>query len=331
MTIATIQFEGIGTRSYAPEGPFGAAGQTPLPSFKPGQAVGGDSEAEFVYLNFIPLTTVTLNQGDFLVWDNSYTTIQTATGSGAHAFNESIGTFFCGGRIGDPAAAGRDGANTFSYTFAPNGVYGIWAQRCGVSLGSLAAISAQTKPANTTAVPGQLSQPATPLGGSMGIQNVYSAPLTRTFTATTVNGSTTLSAVSASRFLVKGQTLSGTGIATGAVVTDIQGLTVTMSLAATAGGTGVTITAANNSTYVTTTNLSAVLTNVTSIAGIYPNQTIAGTGIPGSTTIVSIGGNQAPYTITMSAAATATANNINATTSGYYECFLRWPQVATQN
>jgi hypothetical protein len=103
-----------------------------------------------------------------------------------------------------------------------------------------------------------------------------------------------------------------------------------MSLAATAAGS-VTITAANNSAVCTTTNGSAVLTNVTSIAGIYPNQTIAGTGIPGSTTILSISGNSAPYSITMSANASATANNIAVTTTGYYETFLDWPYIGVQN
>jgi hypothetical protein len=160
---------------------------------------------------------------------------------------------------------------------------------------------------------------------------MWSAPLSTTFTATTVTGSAVLTAVSSCKFLVKGQSLSGAGIATGAVIIDIQGSTVTMSLAATASASGVTVTSQNNQAFCTTTNTSAVLTNVTSIAGIYPNQTIAGTGIPGATTIVSITGNAAPYTITMSAAATATANNISIATSVYYETFLRWPAISVQN
>jgi hypothetical protein len=37
-----------------------------------------------MYLMFAPVASVTLNQGDVLVWDNSYTAVQSATGSGAH-------------------------------------------------------------------------------------------------------------------------------------------------------------------------------------------------------------------------------------------------------
>jgi hypothetical protein len=50
MTIAIAQFEAVGARIYLPEGPFGAAGQTPFPSFKVGTVAAGDDEAEFVYV-----------------------------------------------------------------------------------------------------------------------------------------------------------------------------------------------------------------------------------------------------------------------------------------
>lgn len=329
MTIATFQFEAIGTRTYSPEGPYGAAGTAPFPNFKPGEVFGGDGEGEFTFLLLGVTGALTLNQGDVLVWDNSYTAVQAATGSGAHPFGADVGTFFLGGRVGDPAAAPNAG-NAWSYTFPVPGVYGIWVQRAGTSLMNIATVNAQTKPLNTTAVAGQVNAPATALASSMGIANAWAAPTSWTFTGTTVSGSTLVTGVSTNKGLVKGQTLSGTGVATGAIITDIQGSTVTMSIAATAAGT-VTITAANNSTYVTTTNGSPILTNVTSIAGIYPNQTIAGTGIPGSTTILSINGTPGNYTITMSANATATANNINATTSIYVEAFLRWPNIAVQN
>lgn len=328
MTIATLQFEAVGGHIFTPEGPYGASGNTPLASFKYGTVAAGDAESEYVFLQFAPVASVTMNQGDVLVWDNSYNCVLSATGTAAHPFGASVGTLFLGGRVGDPAAAPAAG-NVWSFTFAP-GVYGIWVQRAGTSICNIATINAQSKPANTTAVAGQLNQPATALVASMGVVGLWSAPLSVAFTGTTAVGSTVLTAVTSNKDLVKGQTLSGTGVPAGAVITDIQGGTVTMSLAATAAG-AVTITAANNSTFVTTTNLSANLTNVTSIAGIYPNQTIAGTGIPASTTIVSITGNQAPYTITMSAAATATANNINATTTIYYEAFLRWPYIGVQN
>jgi hypothetical protein len=152
------------------------------------------------------------------------------------------------------------------------------------------------------------------------------------FTATTVSGSATLSVVSSFQFLVRGQTLSGTGIPVGAVIIDIGNGTVTMSLPATASGAGVAVTAANGSTFATTTSASPVLTAVTSIAGLYPNQIVAGTGLAAGSTIKSIQGNSAPYTITLSANATASAPNIAVTVAAptvaapnYLEAFLRWP------
>lgn len=330
MTIAKIQFEGVGARVYLPEGPYGSGGQFPLPSWSEGTVVAGDDEAEFVYLKFNVVAALTMNQGDVLVWDNGYLAVQAATGSGAHPFSASVGTFFLGGRVGDPAAAPNAG-NVWSYAFTP-GLYGIWAQRSGSSLLNCATTNAQTKPINTTAVAGQVNAPAAPLASSMGITGINAAPTSWAFTANTVSGSALLTVTAAAKGGMKvGQQLSGTGIATGAIITDINGANVTMSLAATATNSAQTITATNSVALATTTNGSPVLTNVTTIAGLYPNQTIAGTGIPGSTTIVNIQGNSAPYSITMSANATATANNIAITGSIYVEALLRWPQVTVQN
>ena len=163
----------------------------------------------------------------------------------------------------------------------------------------------------------------------MGIVGAYSCATSNTFTAATTTGSVNLTAVSQCKGLVIGQTLTGTGIAVGAIIKDIQGATVVMSLVASATGAGVTITAANNLFVCTTTNTSPSLTNVTSIAGVYPNQTVTGTGIAG--VVVSIFGNAAPYTILMSANSTATANNIAATTSVYIETFVKTPYIGVQN
>src|SRR5271165_5797404 len=134
MTISNFQFEGVGGRTFTPEGPYGAAGQTPLPSFKPGAVVAGDSEAELTFLLFPVTAAVTLNQGDLLVWDNSYAASQTSFvfATAGYPAGADVGAFFLGGRVGDVAAAPAAG-NQFSYTFSP-GVYGIWVQRAGTSL-----------------------------------------------------------------------------------------------------------------------------------------------------------------------------------------------------
>jgi hypothetical protein len=158
-------------------------------------------------------------------------------------------------------------------------------------------------------------------------------PTSKTFTADTLTGSTTLLNVNVGKFIQKGMRLTGTGIPTTTAspsthIVDINGSTVTMSAAATATGTGVTITALMNSTSGTTTNGSSLLTNIQAINGFYPNQTIAGTGIPASTTIQSITGSGNRFIITMSANATASAANISFTTTAmpnYNEVMLSWP------
>ena len=102
MTIAYREYEAIGGRIFLPT-LLGLAGQTPLPEWAFGTVAAGDAESEFVYLQFAPTVAVTLNQGDALVWDNSYMVVQAGTGTGFHPFGADLGAFFLGGRRGDPA------------------------------------------------------------------------------------------------------------------------------------------------------------------------------------------------------------------------------------
>jgi hypothetical protein len=325
MTISRAKSDLIGPRVFAPEGPYQTA-NWPLQEFSPGEWHRGDGESKFVFVTLPIVASVTVNQGDWVVWDNSYAATLTATGAGAHPFGASCGVLYFGGRVAASALAPIAG-NAWTYTLTA-GIYGVWVQVYGTAVAGIATVNAQTKPLNTTAVAGRVDAPAAALAGSMGIASAFACPTSFAFTGTTTIGSVNLTAASTNKGLVIGQTLTGTGVATGAVIKDIQGPIVVMSLAATAAGT-VTITAANNSFVCTTTNLSPNLTNVTSIAGIYPNQTVTGTGIVG--TIVSILGNAAPYTIVMSSNSTATANNIAATTALYIEAFLKDPLIAVQN
>lgn len=327
MTIASFQAEAVGARIYAPEGPFGAGGGTPLPNFKPGVVAAGDCEGELVFLNLQILSApVTLNQGDVIAWDNSYTAVLLATATATRGM--SVGTFFCGGRFGDPAALQGGG---WSATFPAAGTYGIWAQRAGTSLVNAASTAANANLVNSTTTAGRVDAPATAPVGSRQVSSLYIAPLSGTFTANTVIGSNLLSNVSSLQGVVRGQQVTGTGIPVGTTVLDITGNSVVMSNSATAANTGITVTWANNAFVANTTAGSTTLTGVSGVAGVYPNQTIAGAGIPGGTTIVSINGNLGNYTITLSAAATATATAAAMTTSGYLEGYLKWPLVDKAN
>src|SRR5262249_58447745 len=59
-----------------------------------------------------------------------------------------------------------------------------------------------------------------------------------TFTATTTNGSRTLTAISSATGLVVGQVVTGTGIQTGTTITGLTGSTITLSRPATATNGG---------------------------------------------------------------------------------------------
>lgn len=327
MTISTFQAEGIGAKLYSPQGPYGAAGQTPLPEFKPGFVVRGDAEGEFVFVLFRVLTApITLNQGDVLGWDNSYDAIPLATGITTRGM--AVGTFFCGGSFGNPAAI-QGGA--WSATFPTAGTYGIWVQRTGVSLINAASTAANANLINTTTTAKQIDAPGTPLVTSKAVIGAYIAPITGTFTGNLVAGSTLITGASTTQGLTIGQLLTGTGIGAGASIIDINASGIVMSVAATAAETGTTVTWANGTFLATTTSGSPTLTGISGLAGVYPNQTISGTGIPGSTTILAINGNPGNFTITLSANATAAGTGVTMTTNGYVEAYLRSAYIDKTN
>ena len=335
MTIATFQFEDIGAHVYGPEGPFGAGGNTPQASFKPGDTISGDNGAEFLYVLLNATVAMTLNQGDLVCWDNTMVASRTGEISVANEYDIglNVGTVFLGGRVADAGTLPAAG-NQWSVTLAV-GQYAIWVQRAGASLANINATTTPAIPSTIGGTKGRMTFLAVPTkSNAIAPGSIGFMPTSKTFTADTLAGSTTLLNANVGKFLQKGMIVTGTGIpaattSPSTVIIDINGPIITMSAAATATGTGVTITALANSTSGTTLNTSPVLTAVQSIVGFYPNQTIAGTGIPASTTILSIsGGGLGGYSITMSANATASASNISFTTTAmpnYGEVMLNWP------
>lgn len=331
MTIAIAQYEGVGARLFAPEGPYGTAGQTPLPPYKPGTVVGGDAESEFVFLLFPVYASRTINQGDFICWDNSYqaNVLSDVFATTGYPLGTDVGTFYLGGRSGDPAAWPNAG-NLWSYTFPSAGIYGIWAQRAGTSIGNWGTITTQATQTVSTSTVGQV---ASATGGThyQNITGLASSALTRTFAANTVTGSPVLTGITVLTLgtgVEIGMTLSGTGIPNGAVVTDFQGSTVTMNVVATATNTGTTVTATKGTAWITTVNGSPVVTSPT-INGLYPNALLTAVGVAGGASkIVSISGNASPYSITLAGNSTASAT-VTSTASQYIETFLRWPYLSS--
>jgi hypothetical protein len=329
MSIANFQFEMIGARPLIPEGPYGGAGLAPLPSMKPGTVAAGDSEAEFVFLLINIYASRTINQGDFIAWDNSYmaNVVSDVFATTGYPLGTNLGTFFLGGRSADVAAWPNAG-NYWSYTFPSAGVYGIWVQRAGTSVGNWGTITTQATQTVTTSTVGQLASAT----GATHYQNVAgcaSVALTRTMSATTTNGSVNLTGITILTLgtgLEIGMTLSGTGIPNGAFIVDIQGATIVMNVAATASGT-VTVTATKGTTYITTVNGSPIVSSPT-INGFYPNALLTAVGVAGGASkIVSIIGNYAngfQFTLAGNSSASAT---VTATASQYVETFLRWPYL----
>jgi hypothetical protein len=338
--IAIEQFDYIGVRLVQPSGPLENA--LTGHSFKLGAVVRGDCEAEFVYVAFNAPAAVTLQQGQLIGWDASFqayipTTTNTRRG-------DKIGTFFLGGRVGDP------GAGPFQITLQP-GSYGMWVQRTGESLLLLAG-AGTTIPANanlvtTTATGGAADCPTTPLAGTKVIVGVYISPVTSAITANTVTGSNVLGNPSTLQGVEVGMKATGTGIPAGCYVQSFNGTSITLgnnlaagSALATATNTGTTVTFTKYSVVADSTNGSPVLSNVSNIAGIYPGSVLNAVtvGIAAGSTVLSISGNPGSYQITMSANATSSTVSttfpfapINAAQASLVEAVLNTPYIDKTN
>jgi hypothetical protein len=112
--------------------------------------------------------------------------------------------------------------------------------------------------------------------------------------------SPTVKAVSNLAGVLVGQPISGTGIPAGTTITGISASPNTITMSANA-----TITSLVAAATGITTAGSPILTTVSTVTGVLVGQPISGVGIPAGTTIASVNA-VAPYTITMSANATAT-------------------------
>lgn len=343
MSIANKAFGAIGPKVFSPEGPLGANSQFPFPQFDFGEVVMGDKESQFIYLQLVVEASITLNQGDFLVWDNTFTAIQALAGASQLTPGSGVGTFFLGGRFGDPAAAPNANAgNLWSFTFAP-GVYGVWAQRFGVSAGNWGTITAQADTAFSTAVAGQLAALASAGTHGATIPNVFTSPTSLTFTGATTSGSNVLTGIAPllgnlMKGLKKGLPITGTGLNAGCTIADISGSTITLANRlnsagpnATASATGITFTVDFTACWATfTTGLFTM--NVDGTQGMIPNSTLSGTGVGTSAILTSIQGNPGQQVANVTVANTATeATPVLVTGAGYIETMLRLPYVSVQS
>jgi len=342
MAIAYFQFGDIGGKLPL-EGPLSAI---PTGQFltKPGTVIEGDQGAEFVFCTFNAVSGMTVNQGDVFCWNHNY--IADRAGAiqvtGAYDVGVQVGTLFLGGRTGDSTS--YSGSYGTWQQILKVGTYGIWCQRCGSSLANINAYTSPLLPTTMgdTAVAGRMTFLAAGTHSNSiapgTIAMMPKAPGTaHTFTADTLTGSPTLLNLNDGSWLKVGMRVTGTGIPTtttspATVITAIDGATVTLSAAATATNAAQTITVLIGSTSGNVLSGSPIISNVISIEGFYPNQTIAGTNIPASTTILTITGSNGNYSILMSANATGTLVNCSLTVTtapNYNEVLLSWPYFTT--
>ncbi|MBY3590609.1 hypothetical protein HJA87_12040 [Rhizobium bangladeshense] len=244
MSIATSQTDRLGANPFVVDGPFIAGSGVPAPIFALGSVAGGDREAEWVYCRLVLASQTTLQPGQWFQWTRDYDASLLTTA--AAVVGQRCGVF--AGAAQPPTITGGP---IGSITLAA-GTYYVWLQRNGQAPGQVSTATAALVVAETTTTAGLANAPASATVGTKAIANVNFAAANQTFTATTVNGSpvlTALSGLSANSGPFIGAAVSGTGIPGGATVTGItytpNGVvqSVTLSANATANGTGITITA----------------------------------------------------------------------------------------
>jgi hypothetical protein len=327
MTIARLQYEGIGARVFMPAGPY-ILGQFPLPDPAFGTVVDGDAGAEFIFLKYAPVASTTLNQGDVVVWDAKMMAVPAKLGSAYHPWGANVGVVYFGGSRGDTTS--NQAGNIWTYTFAA-GTYGIWVQRAGACVAHYAVVTAQADATYTTAGAGAVSALSAGATSSETIQGMYSGLTTGTFTASAVSGASTMTSVSDTNNLEIGLTLSGTSVTGGTYITDIQGSTIYLSQAVTGTISTGTITWKSGTTFPTVAAASgATSITVGNIPGIFPGATLTGTNV--SSVISSISGKPGAYVINLATATTgAVAVTVSLAATIYVEAFLSWPFITAQN
>jgi hypothetical protein len=259
MTIAQLNSNAFGLKVGTPQGPIDTI-NGPFPDFRYGSIVQGDAAGVFVAAKFTATAGQVVKQGDVFYINNNFTATLAATSG--RALGVKIGTFFMGGNYQlTPGAT----AQPYSYTFAPAGDYLVWLQVDGVSLVNVASTALTGKVACTTTTAGQIDAPTAGVtAGSATLFGLYLPATNYTFTATTVNGSPTLTNISTLVGIYPNMTITGTGIPGSTTIASIQGVpgnyTITLSANASASGSAVTMTCAGyveaylNATHVSTLN-----------------------------------------------------------------------------
>lgn len=244
MTVSTFQTAWFGSNPNVLDGPVGSPTPTGsgviVPQFKLGHLAQGDSEAEFIYCKLVLAAATTLIPGQAYVIDDDYNATLLSTA------NSPRGAKVMFLMVNAPSNA-QQPAGTYYGWFLRSGKFPVLTNT--LTVGALAETSATAGTINTPAGAATV--------GSKLIVGLYYTKAPATFTATTTNGSPTLTGpftgVSLASGPFAGQTISGAGIPASTTVLSVntyqqsgspQGSvsSITMSANATASAAAVTIT-----------------------------------------------------------------------------------------
>lgn len=329
MTIASKQFTAIGAKTYAPQAFGSTIGAFPGPDAALGETAWGDAGACYMFVKYAPVSAITLNQGDVMVFDSAFLAVPSKLGAAYHSMGSMVGTVYFGGRSGDPASNVSGQGNIWSYAFLAATTYGLWLQVGGASVANYTTITSQADLSYTTATINSVSALASGATNSQTITGMFPALQSFTFTASAASGATLMTCTDTNKLEV-GMVLSGTSVPNGTYIKDIQGGSLTLSAATTGLISAASITAKKGTTWGTTVSGSAAITGVGSILGVYPNATLTGTGVSG--TVGSITGIPGNYIINMTAASAVTGSaTVSLAATQYVETILNAPFLSAQN
>lgn len=205
-----------------------------IPQFKVGSVCTGENGGEWIYVKIVLASQTDLPLGTWMAYDQDFTAVlllHAATGVRGQGV----------------------GVTAFNSLATAAGTYYGWLQRAGSAPARWSASPNLAGAAETdTTTDGLAKQPASVTVGNKTIQGAYAAKVNQTFTATTVNGSTTITPTAgATKYSgpFVGATLSGTGIASSQTIVSItydssgNATSMVISAAASASNAGVTVTA----------------------------------------------------------------------------------------
>lgn len=189
-------------------GPVPAAGTTgtgvALPPMRLGTVLNGTDGSEFILAKLVLAAATDLLPGEFYTFDRDFLAVKLTTA--LSVLNQEAGV-----------------AQVFANQQAA-GTYYIWLGRAGHLPVRAAAASVAGGLAESTTTAGVAKFPATATVTAYSISptTVYVATAGFTFTATTTNGSPTLTNVSSIKDIALGATLAGTGLPANAIVAAIR-------------------------------------------------------------------------------------------------------------